>query len=263
MRRSAPILFKLFANPAEAKDFSLEQWSECLKQAYKTGSVARVFACLRRYNLADCIPEQLSWHFTSADRMKQAQARDSNYTINKLSRHLASFKGQVILLKGAAYAVSDDTCVGEGRLFSDIDIYVDHENIDTVEQLLKWSGWEYDEEKSEYDIDYYRNWMHELPPLVNKTLPLMLDVHHHLVPIISRQCFDISALTKTSDVTTHSQFNVLVPEAQLIHTALHMLTNDDMTNITRDLLDFYLNYTANKSRVMFDMSSLVSICSAV
>lgn len=245
---NCPLLFQFFASPNCVNDFSQTDWQQFVWQAYKTGCVSRVLAYLEEHQLETQVPHSLVWHFTSAKRMKSAQQRDFTFTLSKLAKHLAAYKGDVILLKGAAYAVDTKGKVGQGRLFSDVDIYVDKTDLNTVEQVLVWSGWKYDEEKSDYDINYYRNWMHELPPLANSSVPLMLDLHHHLVPIISRQHFDMQKLAQQTIASEHERFRVLNPEAQLIHTALHMLTNDDMNNISRDLLDFLFIYRSHKSQ---------------
>lgn len=242
----APLIFRIFSSPEILKSLSESEWNELLFQAYRINQVARLYAFIKHEQLAELIPNSLLWHFTSARQVALAHRRDYTYTLNKLATHLSALKAEVILLKGSAYALSETQKVGDGRLFSDIDIFVPHKHLAGAEQILAWSGWQFDKQ-DEYDMDYYRQWMHELPPMTHPTLPMSLDVHHHIVPIISRTAFALEPLLASIRETSISRFKTLLPEAQLIHTAMHMLTNDDVTNITRDLLDFYLNFSAHNN----------------
>lgn len=247
MRKVNLMIFDLFSSPESSTKWSDLEWKHCLSQAYRVNHVARIYSFLKEQNLQDGIPQPLRWHFTSAYEMYSAHRRDFLYTIEHLSNHLSAIKTEAILLKGAAYALGGDKRVGDGRLFSDIDVFISKEFIASAEQVLKWSGWQYDD-KTDYDRSYYLNWMHELPPMGNEALPLSIDVHHHIVPIIARTAFDLPPLTASLIKHSHSEFYFLSPAAQLVHTAMHMLTNDDFSNIFRDALDFYLNFKANQSR---------------
>ncbi len=45
-----------------------------------------------------------------------------------------------------------------------------------------------------YDDLYYRQWMHELPPLVHGERGRMVDVHHTILPLTARPTPDAQAL---------------------------------------------------------------------
>ena len=243
MPEPVPLIFRAFSSPNILKGLGESEWNKLIFQAYRVKQVARLYALLKHEQFAGCIPHNLLWHFTSAWQVTQAHARDYTYTLNKLAVQLSPLKSDIILLKGSAYALSETQAVSAGRLFSDIDIFVPQKHLGSTEQLLGWSGWQFDKQ-DEYDMGYYRAWMHELPPMSHPALPMSLDVHHHIVPIISRTAFALEPLVASVRDSAIPRFKILSAEAQLIHTAMHMLTNDDVTNISRDLLDFYLNYTA-------------------
>lgn len=235
-------LISVFAEPACTKRWHINDWSACLLQAYKVNHVARVYALLAREGLQHLIPPALLWHFTSANEMYQAHKRDFLFTLEHLGNHISALETPVILLKGAAYTKDEESVTSEGRLFADIDVFVDKQYIKSAEQLLMWSGWRY-QDKTDYDMSYYLNWMHELPPMTNQSLPLGIDVHHHIVPVIAKTAFELAPLTQSLCRSGNAVFCILSPASQMIHTAMHMLTNDDMHNTFRDLLDFYLNFT--------------------
>ena len=51
--------------------------------------------------------------------------------------------------------------------------------------LLDKGGWEWVKEDA-YDDAYYRDHMHELPPLIHKERDRMIDVHHTILPLTAR-----------------------------------------------------------------------------
>ncbi len=95
-------------------------------------------------------------------------------------------------LKGAGYVVAG-LPMSRGRVFSDIDILVPKARIDQVEGLLRTHGWQFGE-LSRYDQRYYRQWMHELPPMTHVRRGSVVDVHHTLLPETARLKVDAGAL---------------------------------------------------------------------
>src|SRR3546814_3406600 len=85
----------------------------------------------------------------------------------------------IILLKGTAYAAAG-LKAGIGRSIGDLDIMVPCARLDAVEAGLIAAGWEW-VKPDPYDDQYYRRWMHELPPLIHKERDRMIDVHHTIL----------------------------------------------------------------------------------
>ena len=71
-----------------------------------------------------------------------------------------------LLLKGGGY-VAAGLPPGTGRRVADIDVLVPRADLARVEQLLRDHGWEFPD-LDPYDERYYREWMHELPPLIQR-----------------------------------------------------------------------------------------------
>ncbi len=87
-------------------------------------------------------------------------------------------------MKGTAYAAAG-LKASEGRHIGDLDIMVAREDLPQVEAALLAAGWEWVKEDA-YDDAYYRDHMHELPPLIHKTRDRMIDVHHTILPLTAR-----------------------------------------------------------------------------
>ncbi len=84
------------------------------------------------------------------------------------------------MLKGAAYLVADLPS-SAGRLFSDVDILVPKPRLPEVESHLTMHGW-MTTHHSGYDQRYYRERMHELPPMEHVHRGTTIDVHHTILP---------------------------------------------------------------------------------
>ena len=78
-------------------------------------------------------------------------------------RALAPLGLPVILLKGTAF-VAAGLDAGNGRLIGDLDILVPRDRIEEAETALLAAGWEW-VKSDPYDMAYYREHMHELPPV--------------------------------------------------------------------------------------------------
>jgi len=97
---------------------------------------------------------------------------------------LAALDPEIILLKGAAYLEAGLPC-SQGRTLSDLDLLVRREELPRIEKTLQEAGWESDTEE-EYDQRYYREWMHEIPPLKHRFRGLEVDIHHNLLALTGR-----------------------------------------------------------------------------
>ena len=112
-------------------------------------------------------------------------------------RALAPLEVPVILLKGTAFHAADlDAC--QGRSVGDLDILVPRAEIERVEAALLEAGWERMKAAEGYDDHYYRQWMHELPPLIHRTRDRMIDIHHTILPLTARPTPDAAALLAAS-----------------------------------------------------------------
>ena len=150
-------------------------------------------------------------------------------------RALAPLGVPVVLLKGTAFHAAGLEAA-EGRSVGDLDILVPRGALPDVEQALIAHGWERMKDADGYDDLYYRQWMHELPPLIHRERDRIADVHHTIQPLTARPRPDAGALVAAS-VALPDGLRVLAPEDMLVHAAAHLIADGDMAGGLRNLWD--------------------------
>lgn len=149
-------------------------------------------------------------------------------------RALAGLDMPVVLLKGTAF-VAAGLSPGVGRQIGDLDILVPRDRIEEAEAALLAAGWEW-VKPDPYDDAYYRQWMHELPPLIHRERDRMIDVHHTILPLTARvtpypaQMIDLS-------LELENGLRILRPEHMVMHAAAHLIADGDMAGGLRNLWD--------------------------
>ncbi|GAA0369886.1 nucleotidyltransferase family protein [Bowmanella denitrificans] len=231
------LLSQCICQPPMVQQFCLTDWDILIQQAYSAGVLARLQWLFERDALEEHIPEGCRWHFQSASRFAQMHKKNVLREVSLIREALHMTGIQPVFLKGAAYLVCDDDC-HQGRVFSDVDIFVPKASLPKVEQVLGWHGWEF-AEKDDYDEKYYRQWMHEIPPLIHIERGTALDVHHNLLPLIGRIKLNAGLLHKNVQ-TANNGFNTLAAQDRILHSAAHLLLNGEFEHGFRDISDIYL-----------------------
>lgn len=149
-------------------------------------------------------------------------------------RALAPLGIEPILLKGTAYAAADLPNAA-GRQIGDLDILVPRDRLDEVEAALLVAGWEWVKDDP-YDQSYYRDHMHELPPLIHRERDRMIDVHHTILPLTARPRPDAAKLIADS-VTLPGGLRTLSQEAMILHAIAHLFDDGDLAGGLRNLWD--------------------------
>ena len=149
-------------------------------------------------------------------------------------RALAPIGVPVVLLKGTAFAAGG-LRAGEGRSIGDLDILVPRETLGAVEAALLDAGWEW-VKPDPYDDAYYRQWMHELPPLIHRERDRMIDVHHTILPLTARITPDAAGLLANT-VEIAPGLYALSPNDMLVHAAAHLFADGDLAGGMRNLWD--------------------------
>ena len=125
-------------------------------------------------------------------------------------------------------------------MFSDVDILVPKDRIDDVENALVLRGWA-TTHHTPYDQRYYREWMHEIPPLQHIRRGTVLDVHHSILPLTGRSRPDARLLIESAQsVDSHASMKMLAPVDMVIHSMTHLFHNEEFTHGLRDLSDIDL-----------------------
>lgn len=139
-----------------------------------------------------------------------------------------------VLLKGTAYAAGG-LAPSPGRQIGDLDILVPRARLDAVETALLGAGWEWVKDDP-YDQSYYRQWMHELPPLIHQSRDRMIDVHHTILPLTARPTPDAAALLDDA-VECGDGLAMLAPVDMVCHAAAHCVADGDFAGGLRNLWD--------------------------
>lgn len=150
-------------------------------------------------------------------------------------RALAPFGIPVILLKGTAF-VAAGLDAGRGRMIGDCDILVPRDRLGEAENALLGGGWEWVKPDA-YDDAYYRQHMHELPPLIHKDRDAMIDVHHTILPLTGRIGRPDAAALMADAVPLGEGLWSLNPQDMLIHAAAHVFADGDLSGGLRNLWD--------------------------
>lgn len=236
--RSAFLLRDVLLRPSVIRGFTLSDWDILVQQSRSAGLLGRVAALLRDSDLSGQVPDAVRWHLDGAHTVYLAHCEDIRLEVQHIAKALAVIGLRPVLLKGAAYLAAEDRA-RLGRLYSDVDIFVPHENIQSVEQVLRWQGWA-GEALSDYDQTYYRRWMHEIPPLSHRARGIALDVHHNLLPLTSRYHLDADALIAGITPSPVEGVDTLAPTDRVLHSAAHLLLGGEFDNAFRDLSDLRL-----------------------
>ncbi len=228
-------LCALLTGDVKAKDVSLSEWNLIIQQGRSTHVLAMLYSRLsQREQLAD-VPASVQWHLEAASIVSEKYLRDTRTEIKYFLPVFSSLGQRLLLLKGAAYVISGKSCA-VGRTFSDIDILLPKEFLQELESALQWHGW-VGTNQSAYDQRYYREWMHEIPPLIHVKRHTVIDIHHTILPLtaalkpVASKLFE-SAQEVTEGVWTLSDIDML------LHSATHLFMDTEFDHAFRDLLDF-------------------------
>ncbi|MBL0767402.1 nucleotidyltransferase family protein [Sphingopyxis sp. DHUNG17] len=229
---AAHTLVDLLAGRRDAATLGRGEWDGVISAARAEAMLATL-----AHRLADAtVPPAVAALFAD-QRAAAATAQQQALWEAEMARRALAPRGiEFVLLKGTAYAAAGLSC-SEGRQIGDLDILVIAPDVRRAENALLNAGWEW-VKSDPYDDHYYREYMHELPPLIHKTRDRMIDVHHTILPRTHRTTPD--ALAMVSDaVRSHDGFAVLSPADMACHCAAHLIADGDLQGGLRNLWDFH------------------------
>lgn len=182
------------------------------------------------------VPDAVSEILAEARVNAEYQRRSALWEADCARRALADYSGKVVLMKGTAY-VAAGLKAGEGRHIGDLDIMVAEVDLPQVETALLKAGWEWVKDDA-YDDAYYRDHMHELPPLIHKERDRMIDVHHTILPLTARPRPDAAAMLADAACLANGLY-ILSPADMLIHSAAHLFADGELDGGLRNLWDIH------------------------
>lgn len=234
MKTATRRLIELMRNPGDAEQLSLAKWAQLLSVARAANLVGTLAERLSQAGVT--IPPQVKRHLTGMAQLSERQRESVRWEAHQLARALSHLEIPVLLLKGSAYVLGD-LPVSVGRLFGDIDILVPRPTLGSVEVAMMTQGWT-SAKQSGYDQRYYRQWMHELPPMVNVRRGTVLDIHHTLLPLTSRHTPDPQKLIDNSrELPGLAPLRIPSHQDLLIHSITHLFHEGEFHNGMRDLFD--------------------------
>lgn len=220
-------------------DWALSDWDLLIRQARSADLLGRIAENLSIEGLLVNVPQAPRMHLESARILFAAQSRAVKREVAHIVNALALLNIDVILLKGAAYLMAGlpASC---GRMFTDVDILVPRERLPEVESELMLHGW-IGSHRHPYDQRYYREWMHEIPPMQHIDRQTVIDVHHAIVPATARIKSDASAIIEAAlPIEGMQGIRVLAPADMVLHSATHLFFNEEFSHGLRDLSDMDL-----------------------
>ncbi|HEY0325565.1 MAG TPA: nucleotidyltransferase family protein [Allosphingosinicella sp.] len=226
---SARLLVQALRDPASLSPTC--DWTGLIAAARAEQLISTLAFRLEGQAVPERVERLLAMHRADAERVRTQALWEAEMA----RRALAPLGVPVVLLKGTAFH-APGLEAAQGRNVGDLDILVPRAALRDVERALIAHGWERMKEADGYDDLYYRQWMHELPPLIHRERDRMADVHHTILPLTSRPKPDAEALIADSIVLPDG-LRVLSPEDMIVHAAAHLIADGDMAGGLRNLWD--------------------------
>ena len=229
-------LIRYLRNPECLTTFGATDWERLLRSARRGYLSSRVAWLAKQLGLWSRLPEKIEFHLQSALRIADSQAVSVNWEVAQIRKALSREAIPFVLLKGAAY-IKGRFDSGHGRLLSDVDIMVPRERLTAAEKALCEHGW-FPTTLDAYDQRYYRDWMHELPPLQHLGRGTTIDVHHTIMPPTASLKPDVNKLwSRVHAVENEIGVFVLSPIDMVLHSSTHLFLEGELEHGLRDLVD--------------------------
>ncbi len=236
--KTLPLLVRILRAPATMANLRMPEWDLLLRQATAANLTVSLYYLAEEHSLLAQIPEQPRQHLLWARALGERHRQAVSFEVAKVGAALADAGVPLILLKGAAYLIAG-LPPGVGRLFSDIDILVPKARLAEVEGVLILHGWA-GTKLDDYDQRYYRQWMHELPPMQHMHRQSVLDVHHAILPETAAVRPDPDKLRAAArPLPGMPGVHVLAPVDMVLHSAVHLFYDGEYDKGLRDVLDLH------------------------
>lgn len=221
--------------PELALRWSLAEWERVVRLARRLRLLARLACSLDAAGLMDGVPAPARRHLQSAQRVSHWRSSAMLWTMERVATALGDAPYPRVLLKGGAY-MAQGLPIAPGRLPSDLDMLVPQAHVVDAQQRLLQAGWN-EQELDEHDQRYYREWSHEVPPMSHPVLAVELDLHHNILPPVARTHVDAQLLLGQLRPSNWTDWQVLQPMDQVLHSASHLFLDSELRDRLRDLVD--------------------------
>ena len=240
-------LVQMLRQPTQAAALSEAGWSALLATARSANLLGALAAQLQAATVA--APPRAQRHLDGALQLAARQRLSVQWEAQQLQAALGALGSlgvPVLLLKGAAYVMAaHQPPLGAGRMFGDIDVLVPRHALGDVESALMRAGWA-SAKTDAYDQRYYRQWMHEIPPMQHVHRNTVVDVHHTILPLSARNAPDPAQIIARARplLDAHGMpalpaLRVPAPEDLVVHSITHLVHEGELHNGLRDLHDVH------------------------
>lgn len=227
------------ARPESMADRTAGEWSAVLAAARETSLLGALWHRAQEAGLEARLPEPVALHLEGAAWVAERRVQALHWELEELGRGMLTRMAPPVLLKGAAYVLAG-LPNARGRLANDIDLLFPEADVERAESLLFFDGWS-GAHHNDYDQRYYREWMHELPPLAHRQRGTTLDLHHNILPRTFRVQPDAERLRQQSVALPEPwRFRVLAPAHMVLHAMVHLFSETDWERGLRDVYDIHL-----------------------
>ncbi len=233
------ILSDVLINPETLSNLSNEEWDDLLRFSRFAKMMATLHWLAEKQCITQTLPSEAQVLLDGATVRMEYMQQKARFELQQIAHIFADNDTPIILLKGAAYIHAGLPPAG-GRLLSDVDIMVSKSHLADVEDRFLACGWKADEELTTYDEHYYRHWSHEIPPIRHPFREVEIDIHHNITMPTSRIKLDADKLVERAVPVPNSRFHILCPTDMVLHSACHLLFNDELRGGLRDLWDMKL-----------------------
>lgn len=230
------------ARPESMTDRTAAEWAPLLAAARESALSGTLWHLASDAGLAERLPEPVASHLWGAALVAEHRAQALGWELRHLANGLLTRMNPGIVLKGAAYLAAE-LPNARGRLANDIDLLFPRAEVERAEELLFFEGWS-GSHHNRYDQRYYREWMHELPPLVHQQRGTTLDLHHNILPETFRGHPDPRRLREQSQALPEPwRLRVLCPAHMVLHAIVHLFSETEWDRGLRDLYDIHVLLT--------------------
>jgi hypothetical protein len=237
MAENLQLIVDALRDPKNVLPWSPKQWTAAFSLARRELVLGHFAAEVEAAGLMAQLPERARQQLQDGLRFaahSHVQARHDALYFGSL---LGPLGCPVAVLKGSAYVLADQPA-SAGRLAGDLDILIPRSWLGAAEQALAQHGWKVSF-KSDYDDAYYRDYAHELPPIVHAEKSNVLDLHHSILPMTSRLKPKPDAMLTAAQDVPGSTLKILSREDQILHSATHLFYDGDLTGGLRNLHDVH------------------------
>ncbi len=224
------------ARPESMTERTPAEWTVLVAAARETSLLGTLWNLATLAGVAERLPEPVGRHlyggFLKADRNAEA----IQWELQTLQSGMLQRLDPPVVLKGGAYLLAG-LPNASGRICNDVDLLFPRADLERAESLLFFEGWG-TTHHDPYDQRYYREWMHELPPLEHWRRGTTLDVHHNILPeTFAVRTDPVRLLASACDLPAPWRYRVLRPAHLALHAIVHLFSETEWDRALRDLYD--------------------------